>query len=97
MRLTMSRSAVALASAGLLGIAAMGGAASGLTSGGIKGDPQPELKPFTIGASAGNAGSVAVESNGNLVVAYVNTRLGRQRRGVCDCPRRPLVHLQGQA
>lgn len=36
---------------------------------GVKGDPQPELKPFKIGAST-SAGSVAVESNGDLAVAY---------------------------
>jgi hypothetical protein len=49
---------------------ALGGAASAAAdSGGVKGTPQPELKPFSIGTSNG-AGSVAIEPNGALVVAY---------------------------
>jgi hypothetical protein len=39
---------------------------------GVKGDPQPELKPFKIGATTygSGGGSVAIEPNGTLVVAY---------------------------
>jgi hypothetical protein len=37
---------------------------------GERGDPQPELKPFGISAAANSPGSVAVEPNGDLVVAY---------------------------
>jgi hypothetical protein len=47
----------------------LAGAASAVTAGGTKGDPQPELKPFKIG-TATSAGNVAIESNGDLVVAY---------------------------
>jgi hypothetical protein len=47
----------------------LAGAVSAAPAGGIKGDPQPELKPFKIG-TATSAGSVAVASDGDLVVAY---------------------------
>lgn len=67
------RSAVALTSAGLLFLFSAGGGASALGSKGIKGDPQPELAPFRIGSSAGDGGTVAVASNGDLIVAYVAT------------------------
>jgi hypothetical protein len=45
------------------------GAASAGSNVGTKGDPQPELTPFRIGAAI-SAGSAAVEQNGDLVVAY---------------------------
>jgi hypothetical protein len=73
MRAVSRRSVIALASAAALCLFAMGGGASALASKGVKGDPQPELKPFTIGASAGEGGTVAVASNGDLIVAYVST------------------------
>jgi hypothetical protein len=65
------RSAIAFGSAGLLCVVVVlgGAAASGLAAKGIKGDPQPEMKPFRIGAAAGG-GTVAIESNGSLVTAY---------------------------
>jgi hypothetical protein len=47
----------------------LAGAASATPASGIKGDPQPELKPFKIG-TATSAGSVAVEADGKLVVAF---------------------------
>jgi hypothetical protein len=47
----------------------LAGAASAGSGGGTKGDPQPELTPFRIGAAI-SAGSAAVEQNGDLVVAY---------------------------
>lgn len=66
----LRRSLIAMSSASLvLAFAGMGGAASGLALKGIKGDPQPELKPFTIGAADGG-GTVGIEPNGSLVVAY---------------------------
>jgi hypothetical protein len=74
MSANLRRASTALACASLLcTFTALGGAASAAGSKGVKGDPQPELKPFKIGASAGAGGSVAVESNGNLVAAYVTT------------------------
>jgi hypothetical protein len=69
------RSAVAIASGVLCLFTAMSGAAfaspAGIASpaGGVKGDPQPEIKPFKIGADAA-PGSVALEPNGSLVAAY---------------------------
>src|SRR5580704_10015587 len=77
------RSAIALTSAAVLCLVAMGGA-SAIASKGIKGDPQPELKPFKIGAASGAGGNVAIESNGNLVVAYgVNTSNSSGATAVC--------------
>jgi hypothetical protein len=64
------RSALIVAGAGLVSLlTALGGAASAVPAGGIKGSPQPELKPFEIGASA-SGGSVGVEPNGDLIVVY---------------------------
>jgi hypothetical protein len=67
----MRRSALTISTAGLLCLfAALSGVASAAsTAGGIKGDPQPELKPFKIGASNYAGGNVAMEPNGALVVA----------------------------
>jgi hypothetical protein len=56
----------ALATAGLLGLA---GVASAATSGGTKGDPQPEAQPFKIGTAISD-GSVAIEPSGTLVAAF---------------------------
>ena len=39
-------------------------------AGGVKGDPQPELKPFTIAADGSGGASAAIEPDGALVVAY---------------------------
>jgi hypothetical protein len=67
----------------LLGLfAALGGVASAAAnSGGVKGNPQPELKPFSIGASA-DPGSVAIEPDGSLVVAY-GISSGNGKTAVC--------------
>jgi hypothetical protein len=66
----VSRSVLTVLTAVLLGLSTvLAGAASAVTAGGTKGDPQPELKPFKIGTAI-SAGSVAVEQNGDLVVAY---------------------------
>lgn len=67
----MRRSARIIGTAGLLCLfTALGGAASAASAaGGVKGDPQPEIKPFKIGASNYEGGSVAIEPNGSLVVA----------------------------
>jgi hypothetical protein len=66
----MSRSVLAVGAASLLCLfTLLTGAASAAPARGVKGDPQPELKPFKIGTAISN-GSVAVESNGSLVVTY---------------------------
>ncbi|HEY6792303.1 MAG TPA: hypothetical protein VI365_33830, partial [Trebonia sp.] len=60
---------------------------------GVKGDPQPEIKPFKIGATSYSGGSVAIEPNGTLVVAYgVTTGSGKTvvcvlARGATKCSR----------
>ena len=71
----MRRSALVLSIASLLCVftALSAAAAVARPAGGIKGDPQPELKPFKIGASNYGGGSVALEPDGGLVVAYGNT------------------------
>jgi hypothetical protein len=58
-------------SAALTGAAAASSAAPA-TGGisGVKGDPQPELKPFKIAGLGSGGANAAVESNGALVVAY---------------------------
>jgi hypothetical protein len=38
---------------------------------GVKGDPQPEIKPFKIAGTGYGGANAAVESNGAMVVAYV--------------------------
>jgi hypothetical protein len=68
----MSRSGLAVSTAGLLCLfTALAGAASAAPAGGVKGDPQPELKPFQIStAQSGAPGSAAIEPNGDIVVTY---------------------------
>lgn len=69
----MRRSALIISIASLLSLfTALGGVASAASAhpaGGVKGDPQPELRPFEIGASNYAGGSVAMEPDGTLVVA----------------------------
>ncbi len=62
------RPLIALAAGVLCVVPLMSGAASAHAKG-IKGEPQPELKPFKIGSSE-TAGNVAILANGDLVVAY---------------------------
>lgn len=50
-------------------LAALGGVAQASPASGVKGDPQPEIKPFKIGAAT-TPGSVALEPSGSIVVAY---------------------------
>jgi hypothetical protein len=59
------------ASAALAGaaVASSHAPASGIS--GVKGDPQPEIKPFKIAGTGYGGANAAVESNGALVVAYV--------------------------
>ena len=77
----------ALATAILLGLITVLGttspafAARPSLSGGIKGSPQPELKPFRI-APATSGGSVAIEPDGSLVVAY-GIKSGNGKTAVC--------------
>jgi hypothetical protein len=58
----------ALAAAPASASTAAASTASGVPSG-VKGAPQPELTPFRLGASS-TGGSVAIEPDGSLVVAY---------------------------
>jgi hypothetical protein len=70
MKTRRSRAMLAAAAVGLIcSFTAVGGAAFAAPAAGIKGDPQPELGPFKIGPSDG-AGSVALEPDGAIVVAY---------------------------
>ena len=87
MNTRIRRAALAASAVGLLGLAvALGGAASAASaapdSGGIKGNPQPEIKPFSIASAADGTGSVALEPNGGLVVAY-NIGAGNGKTTVC--------------
>jgi hypothetical protein len=54
---------------GIAASAATAGTARPAVSG-IKGDPQPEIKPFKISATGFGGGNAAIEPNGALVVAY---------------------------
>lgn len=64
------RSALVISTASVLCLfTALSGVASAGGPKGIKGDPQPEMKPFNIGA-ASTAGNAAIESNGSIVVVY---------------------------
>jgi hypothetical protein len=69
----MRRSALTISIVSLLSLftvlSGAASAASGHASGGVKGDPQPELKPFKIGTSNYAGGTAAIEPNGTLVVA----------------------------
>jgi hypothetical protein len=72
-----------IACSALCASAVTGGvAAAASLAGGIKGDPQPELRPFQIGASGYAGGSVAIEPDGALVVAY-GTTSGNGKIVVC--------------
>jgi hypothetical protein len=76
------RVTLAAITAGLLCLLTVpGGAASAASAGGIKGSPQPELKPFSIGTADGT-GSVALEPDGGLVAAY-NISTGHGETAVC--------------
>lgn len=79
------RAALVTITAGLLALfAALGGAAHATAKaplGGISGDPQPELRPFSIGPSTG-LGAVAIEPDGSLVVAYT-IKSGNGKTEVC--------------
>jgi hypothetical protein len=79
----MSRSFVAVSTASLLCLfTALASAASAAPSGGVKGDPQPELKPFRISKTPSQSpGSVAIEPNGDIVVTYDN--VSRSKTAVC--------------
>jgi hypothetical protein len=68
----MSRSFVAVSTASLLCLfTALASPVSAASGGGVKGDPQPELKPFQISKTMSQSpGSVAIEPNGDIVVTY---------------------------
>ena len=82
---------LAATAVGLMGLsAALSGvatASAGTTAAhpavtGIKGDPQPEIKPFKIAATGAGGATAAIESNGALVVAYAISA-GDGRTVVC--------------
>ena len=84
MRNTTWPTAVAAIGASLLGLLTMaGGTASAISarSGGGPGLPQPVFRPFRIGPSSG-PGSVALEPDGTLVVAYA-VKSGHGKTVVC--------------
>jgi hypothetical protein len=91
------------ATAGLVfASAVLGGAAlAAPAAGGVKGNPQPELKPFKIAASKYAGGNVAIEPNGSLVVAYgVTTGFGKTvvcmlNRGANKCSHRVTLSPLG--
>jgi hypothetical protein len=82
--------AVSAASLLCLCTALAGAAASATTTGttaGVKGDPQPELKPFLIDKTPSQSpGSAAIEPNGDIVVTYdlANTSAGQTAVCVLD-------------
>jgi len=68
---------LAAVTAGVLCVsAALSGAADATSAApkagvsGVKGDPQPEIKPFKIAGAGSGGASAAIEPNGALVVAY---------------------------
>jgi hypothetical protein len=71
---------LAAATVGLLAAVTLTGGAA-LASSGVKGSPQPELKSFKIGAAT-TGGSVAIEPDGSLVVAY-GIGAGKGETAVC--------------
>lgn len=98
---SIRRGVLAVTTAGLLclfgGLSAATAVASPASparpASGVKGDPQPEIKPFKIGATSYGGGSVAIEPNGTLVVAYgITTGSGKTvvcvlARGATKCSR----------
>jgi hypothetical protein len=59
---------VSVALSGAAGAASAAPASGGIS--GVKGDPQPEIKPFKIAGVGYGGANAAVESNGAMVVAY---------------------------
>ena len=66
------RSVLAVAAASLASLlTAVGGvAALAAPAGGVKGDPQPEVKPFKISNAQSSPGTIALEPSGSIVTAY---------------------------
>jgi hypothetical protein len=81
----VSRSVLAVSTASLLCLfTALAGAASAASAGGVKGDPQPEMKPFQISATPSlNPGSVAIEQNGDIVITYDTSSSTKPKTVVC--------------
>lgn len=63
------RSVLAIGTASVLCLFGVVSGASAAPAGGVKGDPQPGLKPFNVSA-ASSQGTAAVEPNGDIVVTY---------------------------
>jgi hypothetical protein len=65
------KSVLAISTTSLLCLfTALSGAALAGPAGGVKGDPQPELKPFKISNTNSSPGSIALEPNGSFVSGY---------------------------
>jgi hypothetical protein len=90
MRKRTLRSVIAISSvATVCVVTALAGSASAIGSKGIKGDPQPEQKPFKVGATDGAGGSVAILANGDEVLAYyVHTKNDAGAARVCVLAKR---------
>ena len=85
-----SRSVLTVSTAGLLCLfTVLAGAASAGSAGGVKGDPQPEMKPFQIAKTptSESPGSAAIEPNGDIVVTYDISDGTTQKTAVCVLPR----------
>jgi len=85
----MSRSILTVSATGLLCLfTGLASAASAVPAGGVKGDPQPEMKPFQISSvHSQSPGSLAMEPNGNIAVTYDIYSGKTGKTTVCVLPR----------
>jgi hypothetical protein len=91
------RSVIAVGTAGMLCLFSAGSAvalpalsahaAAASPAGGIKGDPQPELKPFKFSTVDSSPASSAMEPNGSIVTAYDVPLAARGKAVVCQFSR----------
>jgi hypothetical protein len=79
-------------------VTAIAGTALASPASGVKGDPQPELKPFKLGnLAASSAGNIAMEPDGSLVAVY-DIASGQGKTLVCllnraanSCASKPVL------
>lgn len=64
------RSIAVAAGAGALVLGGLGGITAAWAKSGIKGSPQPELKPFVIGTASGASDVTTDSYDGTLIIAY---------------------------
>lgn len=79
-----SRSAVRAAFLIGLSTALVSGVASAAIPTGVKGDPQPELKPFNVASKSEAASTTAMLSSGTMLIAYYRSDTTTD---VCTLPR----------